>query len=100
MKAEQSEAKKVTGPAKGTKPAVQTAKAASPRKRSGKKLDGQGSIAPEERRKMIEVRAYFLAQQRGFAPGNQEQDWLAAEAQIDAMLIQNMTLPGAMAKHS
>ncbi|MSQ58517.1 MAG: DUF2934 domain-containing protein [Betaproteobacteria bacterium] len=49
---------------------------------------------------MIEVCAYFMAQQRGFAPGHQEQDWLAAEARVDATLIRNMAMPAALAKHS
>jgi DUF2934 family protein len=30
--------------------------------------------------------AYYLAEQRGFAPGSEEADWLAAEAQIKALL--------------
>jgi len=31
---------------------------------------------------MIEEAAYFIAQQRGFAPGHEIDDWLAAEAQV------------------
>ncbi len=38
------------------------------------------------REQMIAVAAYFRAQQRGFRGGNSEDDWLAAEAEIDAML--------------
>ena len=100
--AAQSETKKVANPrpAKGTEPSGQTTKKPSVRKNTRKQSSGQVSIAPEERRRMIEVRAYFLAQQRGFAPANPEQDWLAAEAEIDAMLIQSMAVPDAVAKHS
>ncbi|MBM3393160.1 MAG: DUF2934 domain-containing protein [Betaproteobacteria bacterium] len=44
------------------------------------------AISAEERRRMVEVCAYFLAEQRGFAPGNDQQDWLEAEARIAVML--------------
>jgi len=37
---------------------------------------------PEALRHMIEEAAYFIAQQRGFAPGHEIDDWLAAEAQV------------------
>jgi len=39
-------------------------------------------IAREE---MISVAAYFRAEQRGFGEGDSLADWLAAEAEIDAM---------------
>lgn len=32
---------------------------------------------------MIREAAYFKAQQRGFAPGRELEDWLAAEREID-----------------
>lgn len=38
------------------------------------------------RHEMIAEAAYFLAQQRGFADGCALEDWLRAEAEIDAML--------------
>jgi Protein of unknown function (DUF2934) len=31
---------------------------------------------------MIAERAYFKSEQRGFAPGHETEDWLAAEAEI------------------
>ncbi|WPL17750.1 hypothetical protein Thiowin_02789 [Thiorhodovibrio winogradskyi] len=40
----------------------------------------------EERHSMIAVAAYFLAEQRGFLPGEAERDWKLAEHQIDRML--------------
>lgn len=43
-------------------------------------------IPPEERRQMIEVCAYFLAQQRGFTPGRDQDDWFEAEARVDQQL--------------
>jgi hypothetical protein len=36
------------------------------------------------RHELIAVRAYYLAEARGFTPGAEIDDWLAAEAQVDA----------------
>lgn len=36
----------------------------------------------EELRKQIEEAAYYRAQQRGFAPGYELEDWIAAEADV------------------
>ncbi|MGQ0546536.1 MAG: DUF2934 domain-containing protein [Betaproteobacteria bacterium] len=36
----------------------------------------------EEARARIAEAAYYLAERRGFAPGGEVEDWLAAEAQI------------------
>jgi hypothetical protein len=35
---------------------------------------------------MIAERAYLRAERRGFAPGREAEDWLAAEAEIDSLL--------------
>ena len=35
---------------------------------------------------MIAEGAYLRAERRGFAPGYEEMDWLAAEAEVDALL--------------
>jgi len=35
---------------------------------------------------MIAEGAYLRAERRGFAPGYEEEDWLAAEAEVDALL--------------
>ncbi len=40
----------------------------------------------ETRHKMIAEAAYFLAQQRCFADGHAMEDWLKAEARINAIL--------------
>jgi hypothetical protein len=39
--------------------------------------------APLSRDEMIAVAAYYRAERRGFAPGAELEDWLAAEAEID-----------------
>ena len=38
---------------------------------------------PRSRQAMIEEAAYFRAMKRGFEPGHEIEDWLAAEAEID-----------------
>jgi hypothetical protein len=40
----------------------------------------------EAREEMIRIAAYYLAQERGFAPGAELDDWLAAEIAIDRKL--------------
>ena len=44
------------------------------------------SVSEEARRAMIAQAAYLRAERRGFAPGYEEEDWLAAEAEVDALL--------------
>lgn len=46
---------------------------------------GQQTLAAAGRHSMISTAAYFRAQQRGFGGGDQVADWLAGEAEIDAM---------------
>jgi len=41
---------------------------------------------PERRTAMISEAAYYFAESRGFEPGHELDDWLAAQEQIDAAL--------------
>jgi len=41
-------------------------------------------LTPAERHRRISDLAYKRAQQRGFAPGNETEDWLDAEREVDA----------------
>ena len=50
------------------------------------KTTRKSTVAPEERYKMIAAAAYLRAERRGFASGHALDDWIAAEAEIDAML--------------
>ena len=59
--------------AKGTR----TAKAKAPQR---------AAVAAEDRRAMIAEAAYLRAERRGFAPGHETEDWLAAEVEVDALL--------------
>ena len=43
-------------------------------------------LVGEDRLRMIAEAAYFRAEQRGFVSGNELEDWLAAEMEIDALL--------------
>lgn len=69
------------------KKAVPRAKAAAPRPAasSAKKLTG---VAPEQRRNYVEMAAYYIAERRGFTPGNPLEDWIQAEAEIDRLLAE------------
>ncbi|MBL8381406.1 MAG: DUF2934 domain-containing protein [Burkholderiales bacterium] len=40
-----------------------------------------------QRKTMIAECAYFRAQRRGFAPGHELEDWLAAEREVDAHMV-------------
>ena len=42
-------------------------------------------LDPAERHHKIEQAAYFLAEQRGFAPGHEESDWAAAVRLVDGV---------------
>jgi hypothetical protein len=47
---------------------------------------GRITVSEDARRAMIAQAAYLRAERRGFAPGNEVEDWLAAEAEVDALL--------------
>lgn len=44
-----------------------------------------GVMTPAERMKLIAEAAYYLAEKRGFAGGNELSDWVAAEKQVDTL---------------
>jgi hypothetical protein len=46
------------------------------------------AISPAQRANYVEVAAFYIAQRRGFAPANPTDDWLQAEAEIDALIAQ------------
>ena len=45
---------------------------------------------PELRRDIVAQAAYFRAERRGFEPGHDLEDWLAAEAEVDAALAMGL----------
>ena len=44
-------------------------------------------IDQDLRRSMIAQAAYYRAERRGFEPGHEAEDWLAAEGDVDAALM-------------
>lgn len=49
-------------------------------------------VSPQQREEMIRNAAYFKAAQRGFAAGLAEEDWYAAEKEIDREIEQGLGL--------
>jgi hypothetical protein len=59
----------------------------SPAGRDESAASGEGSeISNEARYMMIQEAAYWRAERRGFEPGFELEDWLAAENEIDSLL--------------
>lgn len=75
-------AKSTGGKSAATKPRPARPATARPRSRAKK----AGFVSPEERERLIAEAAYFKAERRGFAEGDTLGDWIAAEAEIDALL--------------
>jgi hypothetical protein len=73
-----------TAPAGGARP---RAKAATPSvRKTAKKASAPVAVSEDVRRGMIAEAAYLRAERRGFAPGGEREDWMAAEAEVDALL--------------
>lgn len=70
-------------PADAPRPA---ARAAAQPKPARKPRSSAAAITPQARHELISVAAYLRAQARGFAPGNEAEDWLVAETEVDALL--------------
>ena len=76
-------------------PRVKNPDSPAPRKRAPRKAaitppgeaDYPSFVDPQRRTALIARAAYFRAMDRGFAPGHELQDWLAAEAEVDAELL-------------
>ena len=56
--------------------------------------EGKTSVTAGQRSQMIADAAYFRAEKRGFAGGDEARDWLEAEAEIDALLRQQAASGG------
>lgn len=81
--------KAVPAPAKkvsAKKPEKLANKPASTEKIAPKKSAKKNTVTPEARYHMIATAAYFLGEQRGFQNGCAINDWISAEAQVEAML--------------
>ena len=70
-----------------TSPNARSARKATPDKPTRKSRSNAASmIDPERRRALIAEAAYYRAERRGFAPGHEAEDWLAAEVEVDTAL--------------
>ncbi len=74
-----------------TKPATKpAARAKKPAKRTPVKRTPAAKAVPvvsaDERRAMIARAAYLRGESRGFPPGGEAEDWLAAEKEVDGLL--------------
>ena len=47
------------------------------------KVDMAALLTPSERHQLIAEAAYLIAKRRGFSPGEELSDWLAAEEEVD-----------------
>ena len=80
-------------PAQAAPVRPEPAKTAAPKRKTAvrKKAVAQPAkppvdISEDARRGMIAEAAYLRAERRGFMPGTETEDWLAAEAEVDALL--------------
>jgi len=49
-------------------------------------VEGHGEASEEARQRWIATAAYHRAEERGFAPGHEVQDWLDAEAEVAELI--------------
>jgi len=71
------------------------------RKRAPRKPVAEGTGKPtltrfvghEHRAALIAEAAFFRSEKRGFSPGHEEEDWLAAESEVDAKLMSGKSGP-------
>lgn len=63
-----------------------TKKPAAPRKATARPAVSPAGGAGADRAELVRMAAYFRAERRGFAPGYEIEDWLAAEAEVAAKL--------------
>lgn len=93
-KTETVKAAKPAAAAKPAKVAAPGATTAAPKKSApakpaasrASKAKSLKNVTPEQRYRMICEAAYFKAEKRHFAPENEVQDWLDAEAEINRLL--------------
>lgn len=64
------------------RPASTKPRSAAPKARGPKPAVATAAAGDADRQSMVAMAAYFRAQKRGFAPGYEMEDWVAAEAEI------------------
>lgn len=83
---------------RGKNPTSQTTRKRAPRKAPARAKAAISRVTPfvdpQQRAALIAETAYFRAEKRGFAPGHETEDWLSAEAEVDAKLLASAKAPG------
>jgi len=77
--------RRTAGPPESTDPRARGAQSKSTGTARGK-TPSRGPVSADDRRALIAEAAYLRAERRGFAPGHETEDWLAAEAEVDGLL--------------
>lgn len=93
-KTNQSKSKKPKISSKSTKRKTtisKTSQASKLVKTNTKSTSESAGITQLQRQTMIQEMAYLIAERRGFSGGNQTDDWLTAENQVDATLLSGAT---------
>jgi Protein of unknown function (DUF2934) len=57
--------------------------------KSPRTLSSKRPLTSQEREQIIATMAYLRAEQRGFVPGHEQEDWLQAEAEVDRSIIKS-----------
>lgn len=70
------------------KPAPKTVPKAARPKPASSRAKKPAVVPQEQRRHYVEMAAYYIAERRGFGPGNLLDDWVQAEAEIDRLLAE------------
>jgi hypothetical protein len=71
-----------------TKEATKPATKAAAGKPGAARAKNPAAVPSEKRKHYVEMAAYYIAERRGFAPGNLLDDWVQAEAEIDRLLAE------------
>ncbi len=87
-------AKVITGQATAKTAPVQATPAKAPpaeksvsaQSKSGASPSKNVVLSAQQRIHYVEVAAFYIAERRGFAPGNPDEDWKAAEAEVDRLI--------------
>lgn len=82
-----------TKPALATRPTKAAPEKKTPKRPTGASASRKLEISPEQRRRHVELAAYFMAERHGFTPGHEHEDWIAAEAEIDRMIDEGLLKP-------
>ena len=81
-------APKASQPAQAAQPAP-AKRVSKPKTPKAAAVPTKAQVSADTRRGMIAEAAYLRAERRGFAPGQEQEDWVAAEKEVDALLNAN-----------